>query len=174
MRKITYVLMAAIMLFILPFQTFAQSMSIQLAKGTPVVVKTVSGVSSNSIGEIMAIVEEDVVSEDGHVLIKSGTPVIVKAYFEKNGSIGKPGKITLSGANTTAIDGKTIILNCGLEELGKDNSGLSLGLGIGTGILTLFGLLFLLIKGGNAEVPAGTIIPNTFVSANYDITIAQE
>ena len=174
MKKILCTLMALLMLTILPFQSFAQATvnkSTRLIKGTEVIIKTSGVITSNSIGNISAIVDQDVCSSDGSILIKSGTPVVINASIEKNGATGKPGKITLSGATTTAVDGKSIVLNCGMEEKGKGKGGLAWGLGIGTGLFTLFGLLFLLIKGGNAEIPAGTIIPNTFVSADYDINV---
>ena len=169
MQKFFCALMALLMLSILPFQIFAQaaaSSGTRLVQGTPVVVKTSGVVTSNSVGDIQAIVDQDVVS-GGTVVIKSGTPVVVKATFEKNGATGKPGKIILSGATTTAVDGKTIVLNCGMEEKGKGKGGLAWGLGIGTGCVTLVGLLFLLIKGNSAELPAGTLIPNTSVASNY-------
>lgn len=174
MKKVLCTLIALLMLTILPFQSFAQaevSKSDRLIKGTEVIIKTSGVITSNSIGNILAIVDQDVYSSDGYVLIKSGTPVVINASIEKNGATGKPGKITLSGATTSAVDGKSIVLNCGMEEKGKGKGGLAWGLGIGTGLFTLIGLLFLLIKGGKAEIPAGTIIPNTFVSADYDIIV---
>ncbi len=174
MKKVLCVLIALLMFTILPFQSFAQATvnkSARLIKGTEVIIKTTGVITSNSIGNISAIVDQDVCSNDGSILIKSGTPVVINASIEKNGATGKPGKITLSGATTTAVDGKSIVLNCGLEEQGKGKGGLAWGLGIGTGLFTLIGLLFLLIKGGKAEIPAGTIIPNTFVSADYDINV---
>ena len=166
--------MALLMLIIMPFQSFAQatvSKSARLTKGTEVIIKTSGVITSNSIGNITALVDQDVYSNDGSILIKSGTPVVINASIEKNGATGKPGKITLSGATTTAVDGKSIVLNCGLEEKGQGKGGLAWGLGIGTGVFTLIGFLFLLIKGSKAEIPAGTIIPNTFVSADYDIMV---
>ena len=42
-------------------------------------------------------------------------------------------------------------------------------LGIGTGLVTIVGLLFLLIKGGDAKIPAGTSIQNVTVEGNYSI-----
>lgn len=178
MKKVISVLLAFMMFAILPFQTFAESVArtgrVNLFSGTNVIVKTRDSFTSNQIGEMVGYVVDDVYSDDGStVLIEAGTNVYLHASVEKNGALGKAGKIVINNATTTAVDGKTIALSANLSANGDGRSGLAWGLGIGTGIFTLFGLLFLLLKGGKAEIPAGTLIPYVAVEKNYVINVGQ-
>lgn len=171
MKKIISLLMALAMVVILPFQSWAQAEIVRLKNGTAVEVETTLEVTSDHSGDIQGKVVADVYAEDGvTVLIQKGAPVKIHATYQDNGATGKAGKILINGASTIAVDGKTISLYTSTMEVkGKGKGGLAWGLGIGTGLVTLFGLLFLLIKGEDATIPAGTAIQNVSVEGNYSI-----
>lgn len=171
MKKIISLLMALAMVVILPFQSWAQAETVRLKNGTAVEVETTLEVTSDHSGDIQGKVVADVYAEDGvTVLIQKGAPVKIYATYQDNGATGKAGKILINGASTIAVDGKTISLYTSTMEVkGKGKGGLAWGLGIGTGLVTLFGLLFLLIKGEDATIPAGTAIQNVSVEGNYSI-----
>jgi hypothetical protein len=172
MKKLIALLMAIIMFSVLPFQSFAQANTVKLARGTTVNIKTQSEITSDTSGDIVAVVEDNVYADDGKtIVIEEGTRVILSASIKQNGALGKAGSITISSATTTAIDGKTIALTANLDATGKSKSGLAWGLGIGLGCLSLFGFLCLLIKGGSAQIPAGTYISGVAVDRNYNISV---
>ena len=132
--------MALLMLTILPFQSFAQaavSKSARLIKGTEVIIKTSGVITSNSIGNISAIVDQDVCSSDGTILIKSGTPVVINASIEKNGATGtgffckipyKNERIPVLVTNYHILNEKEIendikiSINKKIKKIEKDNS----------------------------------------------------
>lgn len=163
--------MAIAMTIILPFQSLAQAETIKLKNGTSVEIETTLDVTSDNLGDIQGRVVADVYAEDGKtILIQRGAPVKIHATYQDNGATGKAGKIMINGASTIAVDGKTISLYTNnMEFKGKGKGGLAWGLGIGTGLVTIVGLLFLLIKGGDAKIPAGTSIQNVTVEGNYSI-----
>lgn len=168
--KVLSVLMAIILFSIAPLQTFAQT-QYKLARGTKVNISTTHEITSSSIGDVPAVVTEDVYDETGKaVLIEQGTQVNIKAVFVKNGAIGKAGQITLTNATTQSVDGKIISLNNSYDVKGKSKKGAALGLGIGIGCITGLGLLFLLLKGENAVIPANTTLDNVAVDRNYEVT----
>lgn len=171
MKKIISSLLAMAMTVILPFQSWAQVEAAKLKNGTSVEVVTTLDVTSDNLGDIPGKVVADVYADDGvTVLIQQGTPVKIHATYKDNDATGKAGQIMIYGASTIAVDGKTISLYTNnMIFKGKGKGGLAWGLGIGTGIFTLFGLLFLLIKGGDAKIPAGTAIQNVTVEGNYSI-----
>lgn len=175
MKKVISLLMAVVMLAAIPFQSFAQATENKklLKQGTNIIVKT-NQICNSSSGSPMfiGIVDADVYDQTGQsVLIQKGTQVKLYAEIKKNGAPGKPGKIVINSASTTSVDGKTIPLTASFETQGKGKQGLAWGLGIGTGLVTLVGLCFLFIKGGDAEIPYGTAIPNVIVEGNHTISI---
>ena len=97
-------------------------------------------------------VVNDIKNSDGLVLIKAGTPVSAQISFvEENGMIGKSGKLTISDFHTTAIDGTYIPLSGTVSSNPEDKMVLSI-------VLSIFVCpLFLLLKGGEGSLPAGTI-----------------
>lgn len=97
-------------------------------------------------------VVNDIKNNDGLILIKAGTPVSAQISFvEENGLIGKSGKLTISDFHTTAIDGTYIPLSGTVSSNPEDKMVLSI-------VLSVFVCpLFLLLKGGEGSLPAGTI-----------------
>ena len=97
-------------------------------------------------------VVNDIKNNDGLILIKAGTPVSAQISFvEENGMIGKSGKLTISDFHTTAIDGTYIPLSGTVSSNPEDKMVLSIVLSV------LVCPLFLLLKGGEGSLPAGTI-----------------
>lgn len=87
---------------------------------------------------------------NGHTIIKSGTPVTANISFRKEGMIGRSGEITVTDFHTTAIDGTYVPLSASVNASPDDKMCTSIVLSL------LICPLFLLMKGDEAKVPAGT------------------
>ncbi len=168
MKNILFVLA-----LIMPLIAFANPA--KLSGGTPVQIKTSLPAKSNQITtDIQGVVDANVYAADGKtILIQKGAPVKIHTMMIKNGAAGKAGKILINGASALSVDGKTIPLSTqNMEIKGNGRGGLAHGLSWGLAIPTSFLSCFcLFIKGSEAEIPAGTIIPNTIVEGNHTITI---
>lgn len=145
---------------------------IPLRRGTVVVVRTQSELTSkDGTGNLNAFVDSDVKAEDGTILISRGTPVTAVVDVKKAKGVGKPGEINISSMTTTSVDGQSIVLNGSMNVKGQSKKGtalgLSLGLTFGLGLLPC--LACLAIKGGQATVPAGTVISNFTTAGEYQV-----
>lgn len=157
-----------------------------LENETPIRIRTTEfALSDHSVRYIMGEVVHDIYAPDGiTVLISQGEEVIIDAVFKKEGALGNPGMITITGATTRAVDGKLIMLNVApYTETGKSRGCVAWGVSILgfmccfwslfiLGFLSLFCgilcLLFLLIKGKQAEIPYGTYF-DCSIKGNYKI-----
>lgn len=144
-----------------------------LERGKGLSVRITSDIDSKHLknSTTMAIVDHDVRSQDGTVLIKGGTPVVLQVRGEKAKGCGKAGYVEVSCLSTTATDGQTIMLNGNINAEGENKKGLSIGLGVGLGLtfLPFIGFALMAIKGKNATISANTVIPNVFVANDYAI-----
>ncbi len=145
--------------------------STPLERGTTLSVRITSQVTSKNEGSPSAIVENDVKSKDGRVLIKRGTPVQLQIDRQKARGVGKPGSVTVKCVSTNAVDGQSILLEGSVSGEGNDKKGLSIGLGVGLGLTFLpgVGFAFLAIKGEQAVIENNTIIPTVFVMNDYSV-----
>ena len=145
--------------------------STPLERGTTLSVRITSQVTSKNEGSPSAIVENDVKSKDGRVLIKRGTPVQLQIDRQKARGVGKPGSVTVKCVSTNAVDGQSILLEGSVSGEGNDKKGLSSGLGVGLGLTFLSGVGFasLAIKGEQAVIENNTIIPTVFVMNDYSV-----
>lgn len=145
--------------------------STPLERGTTLSVRIISQVTSKNEGSPSAIVENDVKSKDGMVLIKRGTPVQLQIDRQKARGVGKPGSVTVKCVSTNAVDGQSILLEGSVSGEGNDKKGLSIGLGVGLGLTFLpgVGFAFLAIKGEQAVIENNTIIPTVFVMNDYSV-----
>lgn len=145
--------------------------STPLERGTTLSVRIISQVTSKNEGSPSAIVENDVKSKDGRVLIKRGTPVQLQIDRQKARGVGKPGSVTVKCVSTNAVDGQSILLEGSVSGEGNDKKGLSIGLGVGLGLTFLpgVGFAFLAIKGEQAVIEKNTIIPTVFVMNDYSV-----
>ncbi len=104
---------------------------------------------------VRASVWRDVIV-DGNVVIKRGTPVLVRVDSLKGPKIaGVKGKITLGAYETNLVNGEPIQLDGGYFKGGKGRIALS---------ATLAGLVFLpliFIPGKKAKLPEGTVFDAT-------------
>lgn len=91
------------------------------------------------------------IEADGQVVVKAGQIVsgqVINA--SKSKAIGKPGYVEIKINSIKSENGKSIYLTQNnLSREGKDKTALSIVLGV------VICLLFLLIKGENASIPAG-------------------
>ena len=145
--------------------------STPLERGTTLSVRITSQVTSKNEGSPSAIVENEVKSKDGRVLIKRGTPVQLQINRQKARGVGKPGSVTVKCVSTNAVDGQSILLEGSVSGEGNDKKGLSIGLGVGLGLTFLpgVGFAFLAIKGEQAVIENNTIIPTVFVMNDYSV-----
>ena len=142
-----------------------------LTRGTMLTVRTSQDVKLKTASSATAYVDVDVKSADGKVLIKRGTPVVLDIKGEKARGVGRGGSLSVGCLSPTAVDGQNIALMGGQNAEGDSKKGLALGLGIGLGLtfLPFVGFAFLAIKGENAVLPQGTIIPNVMIQNDYTI-----
>ena len=132
-------------------------------------VRITSPISSKQKGTPTAMVDNDVKSSTGKVLIKRGTPVQLQVDREKARACGKAGLVTVKCISTTSVDGQYIALEGSTSEEGQEKKGLAIGLGVGLGFFTLIGFACLAIKGGQATIESNTLIPNVFIMNDYNI-----
>lgn len=127
---------------------------VTLPAHTPIVIRCTETISTKYVlnGETVNFaVVSDVKDSNGNILIKSGTPVTAEITFAKSkGMIGKSGEITVNDFHTTAVDGTYIPLSGSVSARPDDKMTLSIVLSV------LICPLFLLMKGEDAQVPAGT------------------
>ena len=146
--------------------------SAPLTRGTIVYIRMLSEVSSKASGSLDAVVDTDIKSSSGTVVIKKGTRVSGNLEVQKAKGVGKPGIILLKNLFTKSVDGQTIYLAGSVEEQGESMRNKALGLGLGLGLcLFLPCLAILAIKGGEAVIPAGNVYNQFSVADDYQIEI---
>lgn len=130
------------------------SKKLVLPAHTPIAIRCEETITTNNIvnGSIVKFsVVRDVKDENGRVLIKAGAPVSAQISFAKDkGMIGRSGEITITDFHTTAIDGTYIPLSGSVSSKADDKMTLSIVLSV------IVCPLFLLMKGEEARMPAGT------------------
>lgn len=126
---------------------------VTLPAGTPIVLRNMETINSSNItngSSVMFTVINDVVVDD-KVLIKAGSIVNAQVnYAKKKNYAGVAGEITISDFAAKAVDGTYVPLRATLSSKGEEKMGLSIGLGV------VICILFLLIQGDDAVIPAGT------------------
>lgn len=126
----------------------------KLAAHTPIAIRCTETISTKDIvsgGVVKFAVVSDIMSSNGSVLVKAGTPVTAQISFAKsNGMLGRSGEITITDFHTTAVDGTYIPLSGSVSAKPDDKMTLSIVLSV------LICPLFLLIKGNEAQVNVGT------------------
>ncbi len=134
-----------------------------LAQGTKVVLETVSTIYSDqvNVGQMVDFKVRYDVKVDGVTAIAAGA--IAKGQVmraDKAKGLGKEGFVEILIKSVTAKDGQEVILSGGnVYQQGQDKQTLALVLGI------LVCILFLTMKGKNAEVPAGYEVNSSVAAA---------
>lgn len=125
-----------------------------LAAHTPIVIRCIDTITTRDIvsgGTVDFAVVSDIKDANGKVLVKAGTPATAQITFSKpRGRIGQSGEVTVSDFHTTAVDGTYVPLSGSVSARPDDKMVLSVCLGI------LICPLFLLMRGEDAQLPAGT------------------
>jgi hypothetical protein len=143
--------------------------TIKLPAGTAVVLRAIESLSSQSLTEASTVtfrVLNDVKVNDV-VIIKAGTKAQAQvSATDKAGFVGQSGKILISDFSTRSIDGTFIPLQGTVSNQASSRIVLS-------GVLSFFVCpLFLLMKGKEAVIPAGTE-KTVFTAADVQVKTEQ-
>ncbi len=110
------------------------------------------------------------VKVDGVTVIAAGTPVQNQVTGTKKRGCGRPGSVSVTFLSTTATNGEVVrLMGQPLVKEGVSKKGKAIGLGVGLGIFMWPCLGCLAIKGGEAEIPAGTIVQN--MMTNNEVSV---
>lgn len=152
------------LMMVSPSTAYAQK-TVVLKAGTPVILSTITPVSSKDIN-IGSMIDFQVITDvrvGSDIVIPAGT--IAKgqaASVSKSAALGKGGSLTLSVSNINAVDGTLVPLSGATVSAQGDSK---VGLAVVCGLCTLLGFL---IHGDQAEIPAGTQV-QAMVMANTSI-----
>jgi hypothetical protein len=148
--------------FLLAGTCLAQT-KVEVPSGTVVFVTTNTMISPEQakIGDTVELTVANDVVIGGKTVIRAGAPAKGEIVASKDQNyIGIAGKIGLTLRSVEAVDGSTIQISGSKIVEGKDKMVMSIGLSL------VCCLLFALIKGGEAVLPAGTQIEATVASTS--------
>lgn len=135
------------------YQQPAAPEKIKIPAHTPLIIKTTQAMSAEKItsgDNIYFKTTNNIKTKSGEILVRANSPVEATVLFNKAKRIGKPGNMTISDFHVNAVDGTYIPLSSTISVDADDCMTLSVVLSI------LICPLFLLMKGGEANLPAGT------------------
>ncbi len=165
MKKLSGIIICLFMLQ----AVFSQSI---LKYQTPVKLKTENSIKSNEDTPVRIVVAEEIRDSSGHViLIASGAPVECRVYRTKAQGLGKAGTIRIYPISVVSVDGQLVLLDGALIHAGKNRKTKALAYGIGSGLTFLpgVGFCFLMLKGKQAVLSAGTVLEGFSISNTYYI-----
>lgn len=155
--KKTWIKLPLVLLMLVSFANMSFRMKssgeVVLSSGTTIPLETISLISSSSLqpGQTIDLKVRSDVKVGDKIVIAGGA--IAKAQVTKVSepkALGKQGIIELQVKSVQAVDGQNINLSSGsFGKEGEDRLGISIGLGV------FVCLLFLLMKGKNAEINPG-------------------
>ena len=155
--KKTWVKFPLVLLMLVSFANMSFRMKgtgeVVLSSGTSIPLETISLISSADLqpGQTIDLKVRADVKVNNVVVIAGGS--IAKAQVTKVNipkALGKEGAIELQVKSVQSVDGQTINLSSGsFGKEGQDRLGVAIGLGV------FVCLLFLLMKGKNAEIAPG-------------------
>ena len=139
-----------------------------LKGGSVITLRFVEEVKSNSNAANVVVAND--VKVDDKIIVSAGTPVQTQVTATKRRSCGIAGVLNVAFISTRATDGTLITLIGGsISREGRNKRGLAIGLGVGLGVLAWPLLSCLVIRGGEAVIPEGTLTTNV-LTAN-EVTI---
>lgn len=166
-RGLTWISMIAFIFCCFSPSLLMAKTTVTLQAGTIVNLRTdtpLRPATLNTGDRVILTVVSDVVV-DGKVVIAAGAKARGEITDSKDrGMIGIPAKLALSIRSVEAVDGSTIALFGARVAEGKSKMAASIGLAL------ICCILFALMKGGAAEIPAGTQI-QTEVSGTVQISV---
>jgi len=147
--------------FVLPHSAFARDVELPAMTSVNVITSAPILPDQVNVGDQISLQVGSDVEVDGVVVIKSGARVLARVTQAKsNGMIGIPAAIGIVLESVEAVDGTMIAISGSVTQEGKDKMVISIGLAL------ICCILFALMKGGLAEIPAGTsIMANTSMKA---------
>lgn len=156
--------------FVLSLSSIAFGQNSELSSGTIIQVMIETRVSSEEGDSVQAYVFSDIKDDEGNILIAAQTPVVVEVTRNELRRVGRPGSVELRVKSTTATDGQIIKLHGVNYVEGEDrNSTVLLASLIPTAVGFWPMIFYLLKKGGEAEIPTETLMPEVLVAGNYEI-----
>ena len=152
-KVVALILIPCFLSIVVPFEVLANPDQVKLNNGTPVVLRLTEEVSSttkNTNDMVNLEVARDVIV-NGKIVIKAGTPAVgTVTWAEKEGMVGKAGKVSISVDSTKAVDDQRVMLRGNVTQGGEEKTTLSIALSL------ICCFLFLLMKGKTASLPVGT------------------
>ena len=156
--KPTLMLMALSMLF-MSFTTAGPTVTLKAGTVIPLVLDSTIDGNNAKVGQNVNFRVTSDVIVDGKTVISAGSLAkgqVVRS--EKNGLLGSAGEVEIAVKSIQAVDGTNVYLADGnVFDEGSNKLGVSI-------VVTLFCLFGFLIKGGKAQIPAGTQINATVLS----------
>lgn len=145
----------------------------ELREGTVVRLKLTDTISSEDSIEGQRVnfeVVEDVLDARRQtVLIQAGSQAYGSiSHVEERGGVGKAGELGLILERVVAVDGSKIPIRASLTDKGESKRGSAIAMGAVFGFIFLPGALFLLKRGKNAKIPAGSQL-DAYINATVSI-----
>jgi hypothetical protein len=147
--------------------TQAEPEKLILPAGTPIVISFDSAITplTHSLGQRVSLRVAEPVKVDGKTVIEAGAVVVAEiSRSQKKGAVGKPAVIGISLLSVTTVDGSSIAISGQKVVEGENKQTTSL---VVTIICCVLGLI---MKGGDAEIPAGTQV-NAATITNAEIAV---
>lgn len=165
-KIVAMVLILSLFNIMIPVDSYAYpEEKVTVRSGTPVILRLTEEVSSktkNLNDQVFLEVARDVII-DGKVVIERGTPAIgTVTWIEKEGMLGKGGKVQFSVDSTKTVDGQAVLLRSTVTKMGEEKETMA------TALTIICCVLFLLMKGKPAVLPVGTEVK---AYTNQDTTV---
>lgn len=153
-KSVVFKPVALLMMLAILFMSFTfPSETVILKSGTVIPLELMTSLSGNEVrnGQIIDFRVVGDIKVNGKTVVAAGSVAqgqVTKA--KKNGLFGTAGELSITVKSVRTVDGSMIYLsNSNLNDEGSDKLVVSI-------VVTLFCLFGFLIKGGKAEIPAGT------------------
>lgn len=171
--KKTWVKFPLVLLLIVAFANMSFRVSpyseVILTAGTMIPLETIGTISSENLsaGQTIDLKVRTDVKVGDKVVIAAGSIAKAQVTIVKQPkALGKEGFVELQIKSVQTVDGKTVNLSSGsISKSGDEKAGLAIVLGI------FVCILFLLITGKNAEIPAGYQV-DAVVASNITVTVS--
>jgi hypothetical protein len=159
------VLLVAVAMLTMSFTTPERTLVIKAGTVVPLeLMNTLTSKNAKS-GQIVDFRVVGDIKVDGQTVISAGSVAQGQiTRLKKSGLLGSEGELDISIKSVKAVDGTIVYLSGGqLSDEGSNKVALSI-------VLTILCLFGFLIKGGKAEIPAGSSVQGV-VSAQAEITV---